>query len=260
MIRQSLEQQAWSWLDSELDRWREAGLVAEFWWRDDDAVSPSAELERLLELSARLELPLALAVIPAALKPGLAPRLRDESRVSVLQHGYAHRNNAAAGELKLEIGGERPPARLLQDLRRGRAILDDGFGETFIPVLVPPWNRVDAGLFESLPPIGIRGISTTKARPQEFAAPGLRQANTHLDPIGWRHGGGFLGHYPAVAVLIQHLLARRLGYRDRGEPTGILTHHLVQNPATWSFVEDLLARIKRHDAARVVGAAEIWRQ
>lgn len=259
MTAARLSQQAWHWLDTELDRWQQAGLVADFWWRDDDAVAPGAELEQLLALGNKLGLPLSLAVIPAALEAELASRLESESRVTVLQHGYAHRNHAPKGVLKLELGGSRPASRLLDDLATGRDRLAESFEDRFIPVLVPPWNRIDAALPVSLPGIGLRGISTMKARAYRFAAPGLLQVNAHLDPIAWRHGGGFLGHYPAVAVLIQHLVARRLGYRDRGEPTGILTHHLVQNAATWTFVEELFCRIQRHAAARVVGAEQIWR-
>ena len=258
MSAPSLCQQAWNWLDTELNRWQQAGLIADFWWRDDDAVSPGKELEQLLDLSNRLELPVSLAVIPAALESRLAPRLADATRISVLQHGYAHRNHARKGELKLEIGGTRPAPELLDDLAAGRDRLADCFGDQFIPVLVPPWNRIDADLLVSLPGIGIRGLSTMKARGDRFPAPGLLQVNAHLDPIAWRQDGGFVGHYPAIAVLIQHLVARRLGYRDRGEPSGILTHHLVQNAATWRFVEDLFERIRRHTAARLVGAETIW--
>ncbi len=258
MTASGLNQQAWRWLDTELDRWQQAGLVAEFWWRDDDAVSPGVELEQLLALSGKLGLPVSLAVIPAVLEPELALRLRGETRVSVLQHGYAHRNHAPEGALKLEIGGTRPVSRLLDDLATGRERLAGCFEDRFVPVLVPPWNRIDTALLASLPGIGLGGISTMKARGERFPAPGLLQANAHLDPIAWRQGGGFIGLYPAIGVLMQHLIARRLGYRDRGEPTGILTHHLVQNPTTWSFVEDLFERVRSHPAARVVGAGDIW--
>ena len=259
-MTRSIVQQAWQWLDRELERWRQQNRVANFWWRDDDAVRPGAELERLLELSASRELPASLAVIPARLEAELAPRLRDEARITVMQHGYDHRNHAPRGELKREIGGSRPAARLLADLAAGRELLETSFGHGFIPVLVPPWNRIDEALIGSLPAAGFRGISTSKARRCESPAAGLLQANIHLDPIAWRRDGGFIGTYPAIAVLIQHLSARRLGYRDRDEPSGILTHHLVQNPATWDFVERLFDFLQAHAGARIVGADEIWRQ
>ena len=52
---------AWAQLEQALSRWTQAGRVADFWLRDDDAVEPSPALERLLELGDRpLDLPLAL--------------------------------------------------------------------------------------------------------------------------------------------------------------------------------------------------------
>jgi hypothetical protein len=42
-------------------------------------------------------------------------------------------------------------------------------------------------------------------------------------------------------------------------PTGLLTHHLVFDAAAWRFVAELLARTRRHPAARWVGVAEAVR-
>lgn len=259
MSRGRLAEQAWQWLGRELDRWQQAGLQAEFWWRDDDAASAGAALDRLLELRAGTGLPLSLAVIPAALQPDLAPALRGQHALSVLQHGYAHRSHAARGQRKLELGGTRPWRETVDELKHGHQLLAQHFPESFVPVLVPPWNRIDPALVNRLPAIGLLGLSTVKARRQRHPAPGLLQVNAHLDPINWRHGGDFLGVYPSIAILVQHLVARRSGYRDRDEPSGILSHHLVQNRATWQFIEALLRFVDAHPAARFVSAGDIWR-
>jgi len=253
-------QQAWQWLERELERWSAAGLRANFWWRDDDASDTSAALEQLLRLGLDRQVPLALAVIPARLKPGLAKRLLDQSLVTVLQHGYAHDNHAAAGQRKLELGGVRQHDAILNDLKLGQQTLTRQFGDRFVAALVPPWNRIDGELIEALPELGFCGISTMKARRAAHPVPGLLQANTHLDPINWRHAGGFLGVYPAIAILVQHLIARRSGYRDIEEPTGILSHHLVQNDATWRFLDDLLRFLGAHPAVEFVAADAIWKQ
>ena len=73
--------EAWSWLQAELDRWGESELRADFWWRDDDAVSANTHLERLLRLGARHSAPLALAVIPARLDSSLGAELHNHSGV-----------------------------------------------------------------------------------------------------------------------------------------------------------------------------------
>jgi len=251
--------EAWSWLQAELDRWGESNLRADFWWRDDDAVSANSQLERLLRLGAKHSAPLALAVIPARLESSLGPALHSHSGVSVLQHGYSHQSHAASGERKLELGGARASDDLLNDLRQGQQILQQHFSQRFTPVLVPPWNRIDRRIVKALPAIGFTGLSTMRVRRNVWPVTGLRQVNSHLDPINWRHKGGFVGLYPAIAVLIQHLVARRSGYRDIDEPTGLLSHHLVQNEAVWRFLDDLLALLGAHPAVNWIDAPSIWK-
>ena len=259
MIRASLGQQAWQWLERELDRWSQAGLRAQFWWRDDDASDSSDALDRLLRLAQERQGPLALAVIPARLQAGLVDSLKNQPLVTVLQHGYAHDNHAPAGQRKLELGGILQSDQIASELRLGRQTLAREFGNRFVAALVPPWNRIDGAVIEALPELGFNGISTMKARRAAHPASGLLQVNAHLDPINWRHDGGFLGVYPAIAILVQHLVARRSGYRDIDEPSGILSHHLVQNDATWRFIDDLLQFLNAHPAAGFIDARDIWR-
>ena len=45
----------WSEFEAELARRRERGAAPVFWWRDDDAGAPTAEIGRLIELSAAAE-------------------------------------------------------------------------------------------------------------------------------------------------------------------------------------------------------------
>src|SRR5690606_39595463 len=52
----------WTALEAELDLWAEAGRVASFWWRDDDATDVTPPLERLLRLKDSTRTPLTLAV------------------------------------------------------------------------------------------------------------------------------------------------------------------------------------------------------
>jgi len=254
----NLADEAWGWLRRELDAWGECGLRAEFWWRDDDAVAASAQLERLLQISERHAVPVALAVIPAGLKSSLAAELRNQARVAVLQHGYSHQNHAAPGQLKLELGGNCDDEQVLSELRRGQQILLEHFGQRFKAVLVPPWNRIDERIQRALPRLGFAGVSAMRVRKNAWPAPRLLQVNTHLDPVNWRHRRGFIGIYPAIAILVQHLVARRTGYRDIDEPTGILSHHLVQNEAVWRFIDELFRFLGDHPASGWVGAPAIW--
>ncbi len=251
-------QPAWCWLGQELDRWAEAGLTAEFWWRDDDAIGKTAQLDKLIKLGNRYETPLALAVIPAKLKTDLIDFVSSQARISVLQHGYAHINYAEAGQRKRELGGSRNVDDVVTDLKTGMDHLQRQFSNKFRAVLVPPWNRIDVAIIARLAEVGFIGLSAMKVRKSAHPAAGLKQINTHLDPINWRHHQGYIGDFPAIAILIQHLVAKRSGYRDRDEPTGLLTHHLVQNERVWMFVEGLLQFLNDHPAANWSSVDSIW--
>jgi hypothetical protein len=241
---------AWRNLFDELDRWPARG--ASLWWRDDDATAPSARLDRLLGLGDQ---PLALAVIPAQAQPALAERLAG-SGVDVLQHGFAHANHEPAGAKKAELGGGRPGEAALEELVRGRDRLRQLFGRRALPVLVPPWNRVAAAIAVRLPAHGYRGLSTVKPRPRLAAGP--FRANVHVDIVDWRAGRRFIGADAALALVAGHLASRRRGEVDPDEPTGLLTHHLVMDEASFDFTGELLGRSAAHPAVQWLAARDIF--
>ncbi len=225
-------------LHRELEQWEREGRTATFWWRDDDAAGVTPALEELLRLTASLHVPLALAVIPARASDKLLARLRGETRVSLVQHGFAHVNHAPAGEKKAEYGPHRRRAAMGKELFDGAKILRGEPG--WQPVLVPPWNRIDAKLPALLPGFGFRGLSTFTPRKDPHAAPGLRQVNTHLDIVNWRRGGGLVGEDVILAQAARLLAARRLGENDGKEATGLLTHHLVHDRDCWDFIKHFI--------------------
>ncbi len=263
---------AWERLDEELEAWRQARRTASFWWRDDDAVEPSAPLDRLLRLADEHATPLALAVIPRHATAELAARLAQEpARVSVLQHGYDHANHAAAGEKSIELAPGRARVAICEELKRGRTMLVSLFGERAEPVLVPPWNRIGPDIVKELPGLGFRGLSLYTARAARTAAEGLVACNTHVDVLRWKPKREFLGEDAALDLLIGHLRARRAAAReaaslagraeprvDPAEPTGLLTHHLVMDEAAWRFTARLVALLSDRPAARWLSSAEAF--
>src|SRR5262245_7388273 len=116
---------------------------ATFWWRDDDAVTSTPALKRLVDLAAIGGSPVALAAIPARADAALEQALSVTDHVVALQHGYAHANHAAPAGKKAEFGIGRDLAAALQDLRAGSRRMHALFGDRALPVLVPPWNRID---------------------------------------------------------------------------------------------------------------------
>lgn len=247
----------WDDLARECDAWAAAGRPVELWWRDDDAVADTPELRRLLALAAG-RAPLALAVIPAGLQPSLPAAVETASgtaagtaagaAIAVLQHGYDHRNRAAAEAKKSEFPPDRPAAEVAEVLAQGRRQLAAAFGARFVPVLTPPWNRFDAAHLPVLRDVGLRGLSAYLPRRNKNAAPGVSMVNTHVDVIDWHRPGPagagqrrpFVGTDAALALLARHLAAKRDGAADAAEPTGLLTHHLVHDTETWQFLGELL--------------------
>lgn len=246
----------WTDLDRELDRWADAGRVATFWWRDDDAVAATEPLERLLAIARGHQVAPMLAVIPALATAPLATRLSGEP-VFVAQHGYRHHNYALPLMKKAEFAGHRSVGYMLGELARGAAVLDKLFGSTWLPVLVPPYNRIASRLVTELPSADYIGLSTYGPR---LGVPPARLAvvNTHVDIIDWWFTQSFVGLRQALALVVNHLSARREGRCDRAEPTGLLTHHLAHDNAAWEFTAALIKRVGTHRAARWLDPREAF--
>lgn len=244
----------WSALEADLQGLRAAGRTLRVWWRDDDAANWSEALAALLARAERFALPLALAVVPARLDPTLPAQLRQAgAEIAVLQHGYRHRNEAVPGERAVECGGARDTAAILADLREGRHRLSAAFGPRFLPVMVPPWNRIEDRVAAVLPEAGYRGLS---AFGDEGVGPanGFTRADAHLDILRWRGGARFAGE----AKLLEEMrawLSRQPA--DRAATFGLLTHHLDHDAAAWAFLDRLLPLLVR--LAQPVSAAAVFR-
>jgi hypothetical protein len=241
----------WPDLAVELDRWEEAGRTARLWWRDDDAVAPTPQLDGLLSLAG--DVPVALAVIPAAAQTGLARALDPFPQVAVLHHGWCHANRATSGK-KSEYPAERHPVEVADELDEGRQRLRALFGRRALSVFVPPWNRF-ADRF--LPLLAEAGLTTVSQQaPRRTALPdGVAAIDIHLDVTAWHGSRGFIGVGSALGRLIAELRARRESGDDGA--IGILTHHLVMDRATEDFLAQLLLWTRGRPSARWLVADEL---
>ncbi len=235
---------------AELRVWREQGLTLPLWWRDDDAVTPTAALDRLLALAETFHAPLHLAVIPRPAEQALAARLQGAAQAFIIVHGWRHQNHAPPNEKKAEYGAHRPVAAMLEEATRAWHRVATLFGGQALPVFVPPWNRVCPAVTDGLASCGFAAISAFRPRQAEHPAAGLLQVNTHLDPIAWRAGGGLAEPAGLVADIVSQLVDRRRGDIDNSEPFGLLTHHLVHDEPLWSFVAALIEMLLDSGVAR----------
>ncbi|MFT5486501.1 MAG: hypothetical protein ACI9JL_004468 [Paracoccaceae bacterium] len=228
---------AWDRLAVELDAWAAAGQAAEFWWRDDDAIDVTPALDRLVALRSDLDIPLALAVIPAHARPALAGALKGQADIDILQHGYAHTSHRPAGEKKAELGADRDLWDIARELADGRGRMLELFESDGLSVMVPPWNRIDPAVADLLPGLGFHGLTTFNARVATEEPGDLTIVNTHVDIIDWVETRGYAGDDAVLIAAIDHLVAKRTGSADPAEATGVLTHHLAHDEACWVFIE-----------------------
>jgi hypothetical protein len=235
-----------------LDWFAERGQSVPVWWRDDDAVDPSAPLDRLIDIANAHGCEVALAVIPRDATAALAERIAEEPFVSVLQHGYRHRNfqDKARGEKAAEFGRARNVDEALTEITLGHDRLAGLFGSRFVPVMVPPWNRITTAITARLPEAGLCGVSTfTQFHPRDRC-----HVQTHIDMIKWKKDRRFIGWEQAGLRFDFHLSRRRT---NPDEPLGLLSHHLAQDDASFDFLDRTLAILKAHPGARFARIADL---
>jgi hypothetical protein len=223
-----------------------------FWWRDDDAGRDHPRLAALLDLADTHAVPVALAVVPGWLEDACAGRVRRSPSATVLQHGVAHADHAVRPAKKIELGGAADRGLLRRELETGREQLVAAFAERFLPVLVPPWNRIAPDLVPTLTGLGFSGLSVFGRRGSARPAPGLRQVNTHLDLVAWWEGSRAL----TLAESTERLAGLVRTCSD--EPIGILSHHLVMDQAALAMLDRLLALMQDHPRARFAAAATLF--
>jgi hypothetical protein len=244
----------WSELKNELDHWAQYNMCATFWWRDDDAIDDTKELDNLLDCAGGT--PVALAVIPDLAGRSLARRVLRAPSVSVLQHGWRHENHTTEGA-KSEYPVGRDPAAVAQEFSFGSRKLTDLFGQQYLPVFAPPWHGFDDGYLPLLSQAGLQAVSRKGARHSSMMFD-LVVSNVHCVPIRWGTPPSFGSDDEYLSVLLDHLRGRRDGTLDPSEPTGVLTHHLVQNTQSYAFMAQLVSMVAAHPAGRWLSARQVF--
>jgi hypothetical protein len=220
-----------------------------FWWRDDDAGRDDPRLRRLLALARARDLPLALAAVPAWLEQAAADAISAAPQTTVLQHGIAHADHARPGEKKVELGGLARIDALEPGLTAGRERLRDRFGGRFLPVLVPPWNRIADVLVPRLLRLGFAGLSRFG---EPHPPPGLCEVNARVDLVLWHEGRRPMTLEEIVAALAQSLDP------PPSSPLGILSHHLVMEEDAFLALDRALAVLQDHPTARLADARALF--
>lgn len=221
------------------------------WWRDDDAGRYSAELEALIDLAGSTRRPLGLAVVPEWLDAPTVSRVLATPELFVLQHGWSHADHASSEGKSIELGGAIDTGACRVELERGRLVLEAAFNDRFLPVLVPPWNRIDDRIMASLANLGFVAVSTF-ADDRRGLDHRLIHENTHIDLIDWQHGRQMKRLETLVAE------ATALLAQPRTRVIGILSHHLDMSVGDMSQLAQLLDYLDGLPACRWTSPAELF--
>jgi len=242
----------------ELDEWNFDGDEVMLWWRDDDAIENTPALKQLFSLVSKYDVPLSLAVIPGLLQSTLVETVKEQPLVQTMQHGVRHENKAPKGEKKQELSQNANIEELVKLIAHGFAKMSTEFDKQFVPVMVPPWNRIDESVIERLVSIGFLGLSCFAARTRPEVDNNVWLVNTHIDIINWKNQKEFAGSENVISQFTAHLSRKRLGEADRAEPTGLLTHHLVHDHACWEFLAELFSVLDEHPAVTWLSADRVF--
>lgn len=240
----------WQPLRAELARQAEAKGNVCLWLRDDDAVKPSAALQTLVDLAGDFAVPIAVAAIPARSSPALARFLGNAWHATPVVHGWRHDNHAPETQKKEELGDHRPLDAVLSDLSVALIRMTELFGDRLVPMLVPPWNRINANILPHLCELGYRALSCYGT---VRAAASVPVFNTHVDLIDWRASRRSRDHASLVRDLVMHIRHEA----PAGGRVGILTHHLAHDEEAWTFLRDLFRVTRGFDSCRWLSAADL---
>ncbi len=208
--------------------------------RDDDIDEDEETLRHLLDITLSRHAPMNLQIIPEKLTGAGIRLLKDFNRVnpdlvSLNQHGYTHQNHETEGR-KCEFGPSRNFQEQLEDISRGKAILEATFPMRFYPVFTPPWNRCTPDTFKVLEILGFPILSKDLGK-QPITGYPFTEISTTLDLYTWKDGARMKAPEDIVTLLLRQMEELPL--------IGLLLHHKVMDTEAFSFLDQLLNELTR---------------
>jgi predicted glycosyltransferase len=213
--------------------------------RDDDVDVDEDSLKQLLDLALARDVPMNLEIIPGRLTPAgtavLKNTLRaDHALLSLNQHGWMHTNHEVE-ERKCEFGSSRSFTQQLNDIARGKAILESTFEDVFYPAFTPPWNRCTKDTYQALDELGFQVLSKDRGK-DPVAEYRFTEISTTLDPYTWKEGARMKSPDEIIQALMAQLEVLPL--------VGLLLHHKVMTRDAFEFLDQILCELRRCSVVR----------
>jgi hypothetical protein len=233
-------------LRAQLERREREGRPIDVFLRNDDVGREERGLRRLLNLALSRAVPLSLQVIPGLLTDSQARLLHEYKHffptlLELNQHGWQHANHESNGT-KAEFGLNRDFDRQLDDIARGKTILEQAFADRFHPVFTPPWNRCTEDTMAALDRLGFRVLSRSRGAHTATNGHSFREIPITLDLYSRKHGPGMRP--------VPELMGDLLHQVDEGVTIGLLLHHPIMEADAFAFLEGLLDELTRSPAVR----------
>ncbi|MCO5141622.1 MAG: polysaccharide deacetylase family protein [Oligoflexia bacterium] len=247
--------ESWQLILSDVELLPDASIA--FWWRDDDASEKTDQLEALTKVAEEFRFEVALATVPERLQSSLIQYVKEHPLLVVCQHGYRHENyeKGLGKGFAAELGDARDPKVVLKDLAEGKAIIEEEFAESFIPILVPPWNRIHEEIIPSLEGLGYVGLSTFGQQSQKRGE--LSIVDCHMDILKWKPTVHFRGAKKCLRDF-REVLRERLDSGRFDSPIGILTHHLDHTDDANSFLRAFFSHLLKTKKFRYLTIREVF--
>lgn len=260
--------------------------VTIFYVRNDDVNILDDELVAVTRRCTDEGVPITHAVEPANIEDDAAAWLLDERAraprlVEIMQHGWDHVRRDRG-----EFGGRRPFEEQQRDLSRGRAVLEDKFGNAFFPALNFPFGPYNRHSMRAADEIGYRVIcSHYNCRPTRRVLYAVGHALRRGQIFG-RHVSWHLDRYPGTGLFcvdmaisfinryegeygsrtcefhgLETLTARVNSFVRHTPVVGLLLHHRFHTSAvSLDLITDLLRHLKALPGTEFLNIAEIYQR
>ena len=141
----------------------------------------------------------------------------------------------------MNLAPAAPMPQQYEDIAQGKALLQETFAELLTPAFTPPWNRYTADTLRALDDLGFAVFSGLRpvVLPQSY---GFQALSVSLDLYQWKGGATMKAPSTLVADLITQI--------QQGESIGLLLHHKVMDTAAFTFLDTLLAELRRYSFMR----------
>lgn len=135
-----------------------------FFRNDDVRDIVDEELIKLVEIFIAAKVPISLAIEPANITQEVVDWLKRKKNnqsdiIELIQHGYDHNKRLIYSKGK-EFGGERGFEDQYEDLKKGKEMMDNYFGNLWFPVMAFPYGSYNTPALQALDKLKFKVLST----------------------------------------------------------------------------------------------------